>query len=98
MNFQQLQNEFPPHQFQPLIQAIEVAVRRSLRSHPMLGEMKDSVLLERITWCCDTVVMLRRDKRWTLERIRDNIGHALAHKLTHGDWTPPERNMWLGPE
>lgn len=92
----QLQADFPPSTVVALVTAIERAVTLSHRRHPLRGGMTEAETKERIAWCCATAVSLRREQRWSTERICDSLPTALDVRLRDGSWTPPAGRTWFG--
>ncbi len=74
------------------VDAITSAIALSFRqdgARETQNEIKD-----RFNHCLGFVAVMRKDLRWSWQRITDMLPQALRCKLEGDDWTPPSRNAW----
>jgi hypothetical protein len=69
-------------------------VRASFVSHPVLLNLTDAIIKERIDFCIVTAAQLIRDLHWSPERVIDTLPEALKAKLDGTPWEPSSRDSW----
>jgi hypothetical protein len=97
MNFKdlnKLQGNLQPDQIARLEQTVMRAVKASLRSHPLNGEMKDREVDRRVDFCVSTALEMHRAGKGTIERICSQMAAALQSKLESRLWVPSDSMFW----
>ena len=91
-----------PHRMRPMAQAIYNAVDNSRVLHPLIiaADPADHKIsrreqVRRVEWCVTWMVEMRRDHRWTIERMCDNVVKALDNYLGGIVVEPSKRTSWM---
>jgi len=75
---------------------IERAVAQSIQKRPQrMGGVTGAEIKRRAKWCVDTALHLMRERRWSSERVCDEIGNALIEYLDTGDYKPSPHRSWV---
>lgn len=87
-----------PEQLPKLAAGIEHALEKSFTGDVVMRPVRTQhEIRRRFQICCEGIRIMRRDLKWSVSRIVDELPAFLRCQLDGGTWVPDDRRAWTAP-